>query len=390
MNGIRLAVLDDGLFVRTDTGTVHPMAATFHRFVETVAGVGGFARTRYLIPVRQLRDGEAQPILNAVNEELLEIVPTAWFSGIADYLARSAYLFARNWRPISRTIRESDLVWLRLPASNALLALSATRRSRVPHFGWLAGSVREVAEAQRRPHLKGLAARATGNMYDAISRYAERGGPMVHLDGEMFASVTTAAEVEESRSRTVAEGPPWRIAWAGRMAGEKGLLDLLAACDRLMTDGIDLTLTLIGDGPQRGLVEERSRRLPAGTVTLAGHIGDRRAYLDLVRDAHVCVHPSGAEGVPKVLVEAMAAGVPVVAADVGGIAGLLGGGERGRLVPAGDPLALADAIRALLHDPAARDELRGRGLAWASDHTAERQALKLVDWMRDQFPQLAW
>lgn len=390
--GIRLAVLDDGLFVRTYAGEVRPLSATFHRFVEAVARSGQFERVRYIVPVRHLRIWEVEPALEPVDESALEIVPTTFFTGIADYLLRAGYMFWRNWRPIERAIADADLVWLRLPASNALLALTAAQRHGVPHFGWLAGSVGAVARAQHRPSPLGWAARAVGAAYDAVSQLAARSGPLITLDAELFASVVTGAEIEQTRTsgEAIRAAAPWRIIWSGRMAGEKGLPELIEAMQLLLAAQRDVSLVLIGDGPARPFVERALQRLPAGRVHDYGYVGDRAAYMELLRGGDVLVHPSGAEGVPKVLVEAMAAGVPIIAADAGAIRSLLGDGERGRLVPAGDAPALANTIEALLENAAERAALRERGLAWAADHTAEAQALRLAGWMRQHFPGLEW
>ncbi|MEX2546807.1 MAG: glycosyltransferase family 4 protein [Chloroflexota bacterium] len=391
MAGLRLAVLDDGLFVRTYAGTIHPVAATFHRFVEAVARSRAFQSVRYVIPVRSLRIWENDPSLPAVDESVLDVVPTASFSGIADYLARSAYMLARNWPIIDRAISESDLVWLRLPASNAPIALLAARRHSVPYFGWVAGSVGDVVRAQKRHPPLAWVARAIGAGYDEVTHLAARGGPVMSLDGKLFNSVITGEQVAASRLRELAvDGPPWRIAWAGRMAGEKGLPVLFEAVRMLLDGGLDMELLMIGDGPERQRVESLAADLPVGRVRLCGYVGDPEAYLDLLRSAHVLAHPSGAEAVPKVVGEAMAAGLPIVASDVGAVREILGAGERGRLIPPGDPHALAESIRGLLTDPDERRTLRERGLDWAADHTAERQADRMIDWARQEFPRLPW
>ena len=126
---VRLAVLDDGLFVRTSAGDLRPLSATFHRYVEAVARSGAFGRVRYIVPVRHLHPREAVPPLDAVDESILEVVPTAFFRGIADYVLRAGWLAARNWPIIDGALGDSDLLWLRLPASNALVSSLLVRHA---------------------------------------------------------------------------------------------------------------------------------------------------------------------------------------------------------------------------------------------------------------------
>lgn len=395
--GIRLAVLDDGLFVRTHAGELRPLSATFHGFVEAVARSGAFAQVKYIVPVRELRIWEVEPALDPVDETMLETVPTTFFSGIADYLLRAAYVAGRNWPLIDRAIAGADLVWIRLPSSNALLALTAARRHGVPHFGWVAGSVAQVATAQRRPLLLKAAARTVGAAYDAVTSLAGRRGPLITLDADLFASIVTDADIALSqrmppgvRARPATPEEPMRIVWAGRMAGEKGLSDLIGALELLHEQGRVTVLVLIGDGPGRKSVERALQRLPPNCVEDYGYVGDRGFYMDMLRNGDLLVHPSRAEGVPKVLVEAMAAGLPVVAADAGAVRSVLDDGGRGRIVPPGDIRALAAAIGELLVDPAERAVLRRRALDWAADHTAEAQAGRLISRLQDLFPDLAW
>jgi glycosyltransferase involved in cell wall biosynthesis len=392
MSRPRLVLLDDGLFVRTQLHDIRPLAATFNRFVEAVARTGEFERVRYVVPVRDLRIWEVEPALDPIDESVLEVVPSTFFSGIADYLLRAGWVAGRNWPVIDRAIADADLLWLRLPASNGLLALAAARRHDVPHFGWLAGSAAQVARAQPRPAPLKAFARLIGAAYDAVSDLAGASGPMICLDATLFASVVSSTEVEQTLVdvRPVRSEGPWRLVWAGRMAGEKGLPELIEAVQRLRRRGRPVTLTIIGDGPARARTERLLAALPADAVEDYGYVGDRPSYMQLLRSGDLFAHPSGAEGVPKALVEAMAAGLPVIAADAGAVADVLGHGQRGQLVVPGNAEALADAIDHLLADAAERSRLRDAGLAWAADHTAEAQARRLVSWLRGKFPQLGW
>jgi glycosyltransferase involved in cell wall biosynthesis len=383
-------IVDDNPFVRTAEG-VRPRAATFHRFAEAVAEVGPFERVDYCIPVASLRPGEQPPALQPVDEHHLHVVPTAPFRGAASYLARLPLMWWRNRRILDGAIREADLVWLKLPASNALLAASACRRHGVARFGYVAGSARAVVEAQDRPGLTGIAARLAAAAYDAVTRSIARGGPALVLDAELFTSVVDEADAAETPLEMAEhpEGRPWRIAWAGRLAGEKGVDDLFRAAAGLGVGGRSVELLVIGDGPQRAALELRAERLGIAERTVwAGYVADPSAYLDLLRTADLFVLPSRAEGVPKVLAEAMAAGVPVIATRTGACAQICGDGARGMLVDPGDPEALSRAIVVAMDDGRGRAARRARALTWAWQHTRRANARRLVAWMAVRFPEL--
>jgi glycosyltransferase involved in cell wall biosynthesis len=100
----------------------------------------------------------------------------------------------------------------------------------------------------------------------------------------------------------------------------------------------------------------------------------------------VLVHTSRTEGVPQVLVEALAYGLPVVATAVGGVPELLDGGRAGMLVPAGDVAALADAVLVLTDDGGRRSELVERGLELARDRTLEREAARVAAFVSPRVP----
>jgi glycosyltransferase involved in cell wall biosynthesis len=391
---IRLAILDDNPFIRLPDHTVRPRAALFHRFAEAVVAAGPFEPASYLVPVADLGPGEPPPALPPIDEQRLVVVPTAPFDGIAGYVSGAASIARRNWPVVSEAVRRSDLVWIKAPASNAALAALACRRAGVPRFTWVAGSVREVVRGQRRWGAAAIGAAAAAIVYDATTRALEQTGPAIRLDASMFTSVVTRDDIQatpgagDTRSRTDGQ---LRIAWAGRIAEEKGLDDLLVALVRLGAGGLDANLDVLGDGPARPALEARAGELGLdGRVRWHGFVGDRGAYLAALRAADLFVLPSRAEGVPKVVVDAMAAGLPVVATRVGAVPAVLDGGRRGRLVAAGDPGAIADAVAALAADEPEQRRLRQAGLAYAADHTVEAQAAGLVDWLRRRFPDLPW
>ncbi len=206
----------------------------------------------------------------------------------------------------------------------------------------------------------------------ALRRLARR-GPQAVLANSMATATTlpgvrdlTVAYPGFAPEQALAEPPqhppgPAVVGLVGRLSPTKGQLELVRAAPDVLARHPDTLFRCIG-APAFGaedyarVVDAEAGRLGvADRVELAGFVADPAAALDALT---VCVHASPVpEPFGQVVVEAMVRGVPVVATDAGGVAEILrdGDGQLGRLVPPGDPEALAAAIVAVLDDvPAAR------------------------------------
>jgi glycosyltransferase involved in cell wall biosynthesis len=171
---------------------------------------------------------------------------------------------------------------------------------------------------------------------------------------------------------TGVELPPEYYVYAGRVASNKGLPNLVAALARLAPAERRPLVFLGKDWGERAALEaEAQRRGVADSLQWLGHVPERRTYRAVLRGARALVLPSEWEAYGFVLLEAMAARTPIVATAVGAVPEVLGGGERGRLVPYGDASALAEAMRATRTDPEGtrrRVEAAGawvQGLDWS-------------------------
>lgn len=146
------------------------------------------------------------------------------------------------------------------------------------------------------------------------------------------------------------QGP--HLTFVGRLAAVKGLPVLFGALPQVLRDFPDLTVTLIGDGPERTQLERDAQNAGLDDVVeFAGYRSQSDVAL-MLQQTDMLVLPSFAEGVPVVLMEAMAARVPVVTTQIAGIPELVEDGVSGVLVPPGDVGALAQAIGGLLADKA--------------------------------------
>ena len=160
---------------------------------------------------------------------------------------------------------------------------------------------------------------------------------------------------------------------AGRHCEQKDFRTLVEAAARLRDRGVSCRVLIAGDGPLRTDLRRRARRLGLESVVLfPGNVDDLG---DLMQAADIFVLSSLWEGLPLVLLEAMAAALPVVGTRIDGIGEILRDGETGRLVSPADPEVMADAVAELLADPQRRRAL-GEG---GRDLVRERFSFARVD-----------
>jgi colanic acid/amylovoran biosynthesis glycosyltransferase len=145
----------------------------------------------------------------------------------------------------------------------------------------------------------------------------------------------------------------------GRLCEQKGQLLLIEAAQRLVEAGVEFTLTLAGDGELRGEIEALTEEYGLSTrVQITGWISSDEVRQRLL-DARALVLPSFAEGLPVVIMEAMALRRPVISTYVAGIPELVHDGSHGWLVPAGDVNELAHAMHQCLETSPARLRVMG-------------------------------
>jgi glycosyltransferase involved in cell wall biosynthesis len=247
---------------------------------------------------------------------------------------------------------------------------------------WLTGCrliwhVRDVLKPGLTRRMFGLLARASVNLLVANSRAVAETFPdlpasklrIVYngLDTTKYAPAAPPPEVR----RSLGLAPGDFVAGAvGALAPLKGHVHLIRSAPRVLEKcpntrflivGQEMYLTL-GHSGYRAVLEEEARRLGVdGRVVFAGYRGDP---LDVIRSMDVLVHSSVyPESFGRVLVEAMACGVPVVATALGGPKEIIAAEDQGILIPPEDPGAIADAVIRLHGDPALRSSLARGGRA---------------------------
>ena len=166
---------------------------------------------------------------------------------------------------------------------------------------------------------------------------------------------------------------PMRLLCVGRLTPAKGQVLLLQACAELRRRDLDLRLCFVGDGPDLARLKDAVRRLGLQeAVRFTGSLNQHEVRAELA-SADIFVLPSLAEGIPVVLMEAMACGLPCVSCPVNGIPELIQHEHSGLLAAPGDALALSAQLQRLLEDDGLRQRLATEGRRQVERHFQHRK-----------------
>lgn len=175
-----------------------------------------------------------------------------------------------------------------------------------------------------------------------------------------------------------------KLVFVGRLVPRKGVAVLIDALARVRALGHDVELDIVGEGPERQRLEATVAQRGFGEIVRFHGVLDEAGVAEVLRQSDLLVVPSHSEGLPVVIMEAMASGLPVVASAVDGIPELVQHGLTGLLVPPDDARQLADAIGTLLNQPAMARRMATAGCRLVvARHDANRNAIILL---RTVFP----
>lgn len=289
-----------------------------------------------------------------------------------------------------RVLDGVDTVWLFGPNPVAIVfaVLAKLRRRRV-----VLGVRQEYTSYVRNRHPNRPLLRWTALLLEATFRILARSCHVVVVGpklAEQYAGakhllaigVTLVGERDliAGVDSVASSGRGLEVLSVGRLDNEKNPLLLADVLVALSRDGAAWRLTVCGEGPLEGAL--RDRLLARGMddrADLRGFVPAGPALFDVYRHSDFLLHTSLTEGVPQVLFEAFAAGLSVVATDVGAVAETVQ--DAALLVPPDDAQACADALGRLARDSALRRRMIEAGLRIAREHTREAQCARVVEFI---------
>jgi glycosyltransferase involved in cell wall biosynthesis len=379
--GLRLAVYTDHLFWHD--GDAFYSDRVFPVFVARLAGmVERFVFVARLDPAPgrshyRMPDG-------------VEVAPLPWVASLSrplDVLKLTVRSLRRFWRVLD----DVDVVWLvgsyLLSLVFALLAVARGKKVVLGIRQDLPSYARGRHPGRRWIHLAADALdamyRTLGRVFAVIvvgpdlARRYRRATRLLPISVSMIDDADIVA-FEDAAARSY-DGE-LTILSVGRLDPEKNPLLLADVLARLREHDPRWRLVVCGDGPLEGELAARLRRLGLSEhADLRGYVTLEDGLLELYRTSHAFLHVSWTEGLPQVLFEAFAAGLPIVATAVGGVPD--GAGDAAVLVPPGDAEAAASALERVAAERPLREELIRRGLARAHAHTIDSECRQVAEFL---------
>jgi glycosyltransferase involved in cell wall biosynthesis len=194
---------------------------------------------------------------------------------------------------------------------------------------------------------------------------------------------------EELRARLGILPEAFVVGFMGRMVPEKGARDVIEATLALKRRGVDLQVLMVGVGPQEAELRARAGELPAGRVVFGGEVPHGKAAAEHLSCMDVCVVPSRTtakwkEQFGRVIIEAMACGVPVIGSNSGNVPVLIEETGGGLVFPEGDVETLADRIETLMRDRELARRLAAAGQEYVNrEYCFRRLAERMVGVFRE-------
>lgn len=382
-----------GVFINQEFFTDGMNSSTdlsFIRFIESFKVY--FDKIEIYAPTREAGNGEG--CYKCADSITLNALP--YYSNVTDLARRARSVIPETVKKLKVGLVECDLLWIVGPHPLGLLAKRVARKAGCPAFYHIRGNIlNDVAYRYKGEKLllaylyaqymhlgsiiisRSIPTMVVGSeLYDLYKTYAKE----IHT---ISPSLITISEIEQSqqltRHKTFASKDNIKLLFVGRPEPEKGLKYLFEAIKQFNSKNeLQCTLSIVG-AAQKGS-EEKEQDIRACALELGissnilwkGYVPYGKTLMKLYRNADIFILPSLTEGIPKVIYEAMAAGKPIVATNVGGIPDVVTHGKDGILIDPGNIEQIVQALSLLISDPINRKTLQVNAFDTARSHTMDK------------------
>lgn len=338
-----------------------------------------------------------------VEKRDISVLPLPGWKDMPTSLLRLPFCLRSILRNARSLVRQSDLIWIRIPSAVAFFFWWLARKNRKPLIIHVAGN---ILLTPRPPKYKGLrlfAARILSRVLHLLTRWMIHYGIILVAGGELQKLLSTPLHPaylfddtlisqKDLKPAKKTMGQAKEILFVGRFDYGKGIEILIEVMALLSNEFPDIKLKMAGDGVLfetiRRKVEERKLKKH---VKLLGFVPSTGPLQGLYKKADILVLPSDTypEGFPRVILEAWAAGIPLVTTRLAGIPYRVRDEQNGLMVTPGDRNELANALRRLITNEKLRYRIAEGGCQTVRRLTFEHQVYLIKGLLRSYYPNLS-
>ena len=390
---MKLGIVYHMPFWRAADGTLRELEGSFARYVDSLAPY--FDEISLCVPTLERPSGEG----TAIRSSNVTVASMPTFEGPLQFYPKLPLTLPK----LAAWVRGLDVLHCRIPTPAASFAFAFARLMGKPAFVLVVGDLRALLPTMPYRGVKKILWRGYTEFEEAGMQWmtnrslafangaalAEKHSRPAH---SVIQTTTTTISASDIATRTdTCLGRPIRMLTVSRIDPRKGLRVLPAAIASLAARGIDATIDIVGpsigrpgDEETRAIGEDASARGVRSRVNIVGPVPLDR-LLPLYRQYDVFVLPTlPGEGIPRVLLESMTSGMPVVTSRVSGIPSLITHDVNGLLIEENSGEAVANAVARVVTDAALRQRLIANGYETARGRTLEAQAAKMMAAVSDR------
>jgi glycosyltransferase involved in cell wall biosynthesis len=391
---MKLGIVYHMPFWRAADGTLRELEGSFARYVDSLAPY--FDEVSLCVPSIERPSGAG----TAIRSSNVTLAPIGSFEGPAQFYPKLPLILPR----LAAWVRDLDVLHCRIPTPAAPFAFAFARMLGKPAFVLVVGDLRALLPSMPYRGVKKAVWRAYTEFEERAMQWMTDHS-LAFANGAALAekhsrpdrpviqtTTTTISAVDIATRIDTCEQRPVRLLTVSRIDPRKGLRVLPAAIEQLVSRGIDATIDIVGpsigrpgDDEKRAIAEDAAARHVEGRVNLTGPV-PLDQLLPLYRKYDVFVLPTlPGEGIPRVLLESMTSGMPVVTTRVSGIPSLITHEVNGLLIEDNSGASVADAVARVVTDAPLRQRLIANGYETARGRTLEAQAAKMMAEVSDNY-----
>jgi len=361
-----------------------------------------FNKISICAPCKKIDLNESNQLLKFFNvSKKINIIELPYWKGIEDFFLQFPNFFWRILKIVDQNIKKNDVIWIRLPSITGIIFFIFSKIHRKPIVLYVAGDIEKAWDSLKYGGVKKIIAKAIIFLLDKSIAFMSRFALVLITGQELYQKYNIDKKkgllfidsliqeknlffrIDTCNNRVI------NLLWVGKIVPKKGIFYLLTAVKELLDAGNEVNLILVGYGPYKEKLKKKIRELNIQkNVEFLGYIRFGKNLFQIYRNADIFILPSLSEGMPRVILEAWASSIPVIATEIGGIPSLIQNNQNGLLIKPGSVKELCMAVERIKQNKALRQKLIKNGLKSVQNYTTKKQVQNALDFIFTFYPNL--